>query len=210
MKRILCVLLTLVLLTAALASCGRGDLPDIYRLAEELNATRIVTAVEYTDTDGLVLTGIYNLDTDGVNSIFTFEYDRYVTAEEAILSGKTDRVIRESGVVYNKDGKYSYDGTQWTAAPVPTEIKLNLDPELLTNALISEDGKTLTAEITPENSEAVIGSTLSAVGNIALTAKTNGTYFTELTLTATTIEGATLVMRSSYSRNVVELEFPNS
>ena len=209
MKRILCLILTLALLVTALVSCGGDDLPDIYRLAKELNPTRVVTAVEYKDANGEKLTGLYDLQTDGVNSIFTFEYDRYLTAEEIIALGKPEKTTVESGTVYTKDGKVSYDGAVWTAPAVPTDIQLNLDPELLTNAVISEDGKTLTAEITPENSEAVIGSTLSAVGNITLTAKTNGTYFTELSLSCTTIEGATRLMRTSYSRNVIELEFPN-
>lgn len=208
MKRILCLILALTLVTAALVSCGGDDTPDIYKLAEELSPTRVVTAVEYTDAKGVKLTGLYDLQTNGADSIFTFEYDRYLTAEEAIALGKNDKITRESGAVYMKDGKESYDGKLWTAPSVPTEIKLNLDPELLLNAVISEDGKTLTAEIANENAEAVIGSTLSAVGNISLVAKTNGTYFTELELSCSTIEGATLVMRTSYSRNVIELEFP--
>ncbi|MBQ7363024.1 MAG: hypothetical protein IJW48_01095 [Clostridia bacterium] len=213
MKKILCLILALGLVLstgAALVSCGGEKLPAIYTYAEELDPTRTVTSVEYTDANGIKLVGWYDLQVAGENSIFTYEYDRYRTVEEAVDEGVADRIKTVSGTVYCKDGKYSGDGVNWGSSPVATEIKLNLDPDLLSDAVISEDGNTLTAAITPENSEAVLGTSLSAVGNISITATANGTYLTGVVLTCTTIEGATVTVRTSYSRNVIELTFPES
>ena len=214
MKKILCLVLTfgLVLtLGLALVSCG-DELPAIYTQAAELDPTRVVTMVEYKNTDGKTLVGWYDLQVEGENSIFTFKYDRYRTVKEAIAEGTSERIKTVEGTVYCKDGKYTGDGFSWSSAPVSTDIKLNLDPELLKDAVVSEDGNTLTALITPENSEAVIGTTLSAVGDISLTATSNGTFFTGIVLTCTTIEGASLTVRTSYSRNVIDLDplFPES
>ncbi len=213
MKKILCLILAIGLLASvgtALVSCGGDGLEPIYMQAAALDPTKTVTFIEYTDASGNKLEGQYILEVEGEDSIFTYSYDRYRTADEAIAEGTTERVKTVTGTVYCKDGKYSGDGVNWGASPVATEIKLNLDPELLTDAVISEDGNTLTAKIAVENAEAVIGTTLSAVGDISLTATSNGTYFTGLTLTCTTTQDATLTVRTSYSRNVIDLTFPES
>ena len=74
--------------------------------------------------------------------------------------------------------------------------------------MLSEDGNSLTAEITPANATAVLGTDLAAEGNIAITATANGTYLTGITLSCTTKEGATVRIETSYSYNVLELVFP--
>ncbi len=208
MKKILCLVLALALalsVMGALVSCG-DELPEIYKLAQELEPTRTVTSVEYIDKDGKKLEGWYDLQVEGENSVFSFKYDRYRTVEEALEENTKERIKTVEGVVYCRDGKYSGDGFTWSSAPVSTDIKLNLDPSLLIDPVISEDGRTLTATVSSENIEAVAGSTLSAVGDISLVATTNGTYFTGVVLTCTTIQGATLTVRASYSRNAVDLE----
>lgn len=210
MKKILCLILAAVLClgcTVALASC-KEEVTDVFTYAENLAPTRTTTFVTYKAANGDVLEGEYVLEVNGDDAIFTYTYDKYRTAEEAIEDNDSTPIKTVEGKVYRKDGKYSDDGEIWGSSPVATEIKLNLKRELLSNVNLSEDGNTLTAEIAPDKAEEVLGTTLSANGNIAITAVANGTYLTGVVLTCTTAEGATLEIRTSYSYNVLELVFP--
>ncbi len=211
MKKSLCLILVLTLCLGsafALASCKKGK--DIYDIAAELAPTKTVTSVDYTAANGDDLGAWYTLESDGGDSIFTYEYKRYRTSAEAIEDNDPSTIKTISGKLYCKDGKVSEDGVNWTSSPVPTTISLNLAPDKLEGAVISEDGKTLTATITKENAVAVIGTDLAADGALSLTVKSNGTYLTEVVISCTTVEGAAVCVRTSYSYNKLTLEFPEA
>ena len=213
MKKGLCLILALTLCLGsvfALASCKKEK--DIYDIAAELAPTKTVTSVDYTAANGDDLSAWYTLESDGDDSIFTYEYKRYRTPEEAIEDNDTSKIKIIPGKLYCKDGKVSEDGVNWTSSPVPTTISLNLTPDKLDGAVISEDGKTLTVTLTKENAVAVIGTDLSvaADGVLSLTVKSNGTYLTEVVISCTTAEGAAVCVRTSYSYNKLTLEFPEA
>ena len=211
MKKTLSLILVLALglaMTLSLASCKINKKKDIYEQAAELAPTTVTTLVEYTTKSGDKLEGEYVLQSEGEDSIFTYTFDRYRTSAEAIEDGKSDTIKTVSGVIYYQYGEYSMDGEDWNTAPVPANIKLNLVASKLTGAVITADGKTLTATVAPENAASVLGSDLSCDGAISIKVVSNGTYITALTITCTTKEGAELFIRTSYSYNKIELEFP--
>lgn len=210
MKKILCLILTLCMCfgaVAALSSCGEEEVTDLFTYAAKLQPTRTTTFATYK-IGADELSGTYVMEISGNNSIFTYEYDRYRTAEEAVEDNDPSPIKTISGKVYCKDGTYSDDGVIWGSSPVATEIKLKLERELLTNVVLSEDGNSLTAEITPENAKTVLGTDLNADGNIAITATANGTYLTGITVSCTTVQGAAVRIETSYSYNALELVFP--
>lgn len=212
MKKTLSLILVLALCLGcvfAMASCGEEE-RDIYDLAADINPTKTVTFVDYKAANGDELEGEYVLECDGADSIFTYTYDRYRTTEEAIADNSSEPIKTISGVVYCKDGKYSEDGVAWGSSPVATEISFNLAADKLTDAQISEDGKTLTATLTSENAKAVLGTDLSADGTLSIKVTSNGTYITGVEVSCTTALGATVLVRTSYSYNKLTLEFPES
>ena len=213
MKKSLSLILVLTLCIGcvfAMAACGKEEQKSIYDLAAELAPTKTVTFVDYKAANGDELGGEYILECDGDDSIFTYTYDRYRTAEEAIADGVAEPIKTFTGAVYCKDGKYSGDGVNWGSSPVATEIKLNLVADKLTGAVISEDGKTLTATLTAENAVAVLGTDLAAEGELAITVTSNGTYLTGITVLCTTKLGAKVRISTSYSYNKLMLVFPES
>ena len=212
MKKIISLILVCLSVfgcAGALASCTGNNTPEIYSIASSVSATRTVTYVEYTTASGEELNGEYIMDVEGNNSIFTYKYDRYRTTEEALTEGTADRIKHVEGALYYKDGKYSVNGEAWDAAnPVAIEIKLNLDEELLNNTYVSKDGRTLTATLSPENAAKVLGTDLNAEGDISIEVLTNGTYLTSVNVFCNTVSGAEVVIRTSYSYNRIELDFP--
>jgi hypothetical protein len=214
MKKIISMILAISLVLVfglALVSCkDKEEEKTIYDLASELNPTRVVTLAEYTDASGEKLIGEYDMQRNGGDYIFTFSYDRYRTAEEAIAEGIADPIKTVEGAVYCQGGKYSGDAVVWGASPVATEIKLNLKEEYLTSPTVSDDGRVLTASLTKENAVNALGTSLSAAGNIDIKVESNGTYLTNITVTCTTESGAALVIRTSYSYNALTLVFPDA
>lgn len=210
MKRILCLILalTLCLGTAlALTSC-KDEGSDVFALAKELDPTKVVSFVEYTTASGDKLGGEFVMETDEGDAIFTYAYKRYRTTDEMIAEDTAERIKEITGTVYRKDGKYSEDGKTWGSSPVPSELKIDLNRDKLSNVVLSEDGNELTAEITAENIEAILGTKLEIEGNATLIATSNGTYLTGITVSCTTKSGSALVIRTSYSYNEISLVFP--
>jgi hypothetical protein len=85
-----------------------------------------------------------------------------------------------------------------------------MDTTLFKVSTLSKDGRTLTALVTPENAAAVFGTDLATSGDVTLKLISNGTYITGLNVTYSTVEGAMVEINTSYSYNVITLEFPDS
>ena len=216
MKKLICLILALACslgVVVGFTSCGgeKDETPAIFEIAKTSAPTKIITQVDYTDSYGQDLDGYYEMQIEGNNSIFEFEYSRYRTVEEGVAEGNTSRIKTVAGVVYFKDGKTSTDGEKWDSEAVTAvDIKFNLDPALLTDATISDDGTVLTATIAKDKVAEVLGTDLSTGGDVTLEVKTNGTYLTFVTVSCTTISGGSMVVRTSYSYNAITLEFPEA
>ena len=210
MKKTLSLLLALLMLVScvlAMVSCRKSA---IYELAANSAPTVIVTAVDYIDADGTQLIGDYTMSIEGDNSIFEFLYQRYRLPEDGVADDTYEMIKEKKGTIYYKDGAYSTDGDEYEAeAPTAIQLRFNLDKDYLKDVSISEDDTVLTAKISPENAKHVLGTDLKAAGDISITVKTNGVNLTMVFVECVAVNGATVSVRTSYSYNSVNLEFPD-
>lgn len=192
-------------------ACGYSEeVKSIYEIINSCNPTKIVTVIEYVvgGDSSDVLDGEFVTLISGNNMILHYWYKEYSDLTDS-MNGE-DRIKTVSGSVYYRDGLYSTDGKIWSAeAPSDAELVFNLTSEYLLNAVISEDGNSLTAEIAPENAVEVFGSDLSADGNISLSVETNGVNLFRIVASATTHSGAEVTVKTSYTYNEVVLEYPD-
>ena len=227
MKKILSLILVLALSVScvfAFASCKKDEEPTptptptptpaptktIYDLVASAAPTKTVTLTDYVKGDK-TYEGEFVMSVEGNNSIFEFNYERPRTIAEGAEEGTTNPVKTISGVIYFKDGKFSDDGDKWTAEPPSTTLfSFDLKAEYLTGATVSEDGKTLTAEMTPVNAVKVLGTDLKPQGNVKITVKTNGVSLSKVILVYTTADGASVTIDTSYTYNNIVLEFPEA
>ena len=207
-KKIISLLLALSMLfgvALVLGSCNSNeeDGPrDIYAIANESTATSVTTQIDYTTAEGDSLDGWFAMQSEGNNAILTYEFSRLQTVEEAAENG-LGRIVREEGKYYYIDGIYykSGDGEPWIGAPDDTEYKFDLQESKLIDPSVSQDGKLLVATMTPENCVEMFGFDIDAKENLVLTVETNGTNLTRLEISCTTVSGASVYIRSSYSYN---------
>ncbi len=204
MKKIICLLLALTCVFA-FASCNEDENPDkaFFDIVNASEPTRIKTLTAYAVGEDDPLNGTYEtvINDDGV--VFNYSFQRYATIEDAEnpdleIDGN---VVTESGKVYYKDGRYSTDNENWfSEAPdvAASAITLNLSLETLTEYELNDAKTTLTATLSADEAEAVLGVKLSADGDIALSVSTNGTYLTRVSVEYKTAN-ATVTINTSYS-----------
>lgn len=222
MKRILGLILVLALALSSVfvfAACKKDEAEPtntktIYDLVASANPTKTVTLTDYVKGE-TTYEGEFIMSVEGNNSIFEFNYQRPKTIEEGAaeeeIDGKYNPIKEVSGVIYFKDGKFSEDGDKWTAeAPATTLFTFDLKAEYLTGAAITNDGKTLTAEMTAENAIKVLGTDLKPQGTVKLTVESNGVSLTKVVLEYTTVDGASVVINTSYTYNNITLVFPEA
>ena len=218
MKRILGLILVLALALSCVfvfAACKKDEaeptnMKTIYDLVASANPTKTVTLTDYVKGE-TTYEGEFIMSVEGNNSIFEFSYERPRTIEEGAADGTTNPVKTVEGVIYFKDGKFSEDGDKWTAeAPATTLFTFDLKAEYLTGAAITNDGKTLTAEMTAENAIKVLGTDLKPQGTVKLTVESNGVSLTKVVLEYTTVDGASVKIDTSYSYNNITLVFPEA
>ena len=220
MKRIFGLILVLALAVScvfAFASCKKEEATtkSIYDLVASAAPTKTVTLTDFVKGN-VTYQGEFIMSVEGNNSIFEFSYERPRTIPEGATDGEYDDRVPNpvktiEGVIYFKDGKFSEDGDQWTAeAPSTTIFSFDLKAEYLTGATTSDDGNTLTAEMTPENAVKVLGTDLQPQGNVKITVKTNGVSLSKVVLQYVTADGASVTIDTSYTYNNVVLVFPEA
>ena len=218
MKRILGLILVLALALSSVfvfAACKKDEAEPtntktIYDLVASANPTKTVTLTDYVKGE-TTYEGEFIMSVEGNNSIFEFSYERPRTVEEGVTDGTYDPIKTVEGVIYFKDGKFSEDGDKWTAeAPATTLFTFDLKAEYLTGAAITNDGKTLTAEMTAENAIKVLGTDLKPQGTVKLTVESNGVSLIKVVLEYTTVDGASVVINTSYTYNNITLVFPEA
>ncbi len=213
MKKFVIVLLVLSLL--CLNSCGlfnkEDDQPSaveiICETANSSTPTKITTEVNYVTNSGDPLKGYYVTTTDGTNAIFEYYYERLATPAESIASGNSDRIISFEGIINFKDGTYFGDEEEWKpGSGTAFDLKFNMDAEILSDAVVNEDGNILDATVSAEELVSLIGTDLNAIGDATISLTTNGVNLTAVTVSCATANG-TITIRTSYTYNQQEL-FP--
>lgn len=203
MKKIICLILALVC-SFALFSCGEeeGPAPEdtLIEIAGKSEPTKIITRTYYTEkSTKIVYEGVYTTTIDGENFVLDYSYqEKAVVTPDTIFEGS---VATKSGQVQFKDGKYSIDGgeTWFSEAPdsVTLGVTLNVAKANLGTYTVSNDGKTLEAELSADNVKALLGITIPAETAKAVIT-TNGTYLTGITVEYSS-ELADVVIATSYS-----------
>ena len=214
MKKVLCLLLSLVMLFA-LASCKDKNETDLFDIIDQgrVPAT-ITTTVSYSLTDAdneddsISLSGYYKTVTRYNRSIFTFEYERIALPEEANENG----IIREiSGTIYRDGDKVSVDGDNFedVGALPGYGISVNLNKENFGSYTVSEDGKSFTTTLTGADIKKALGVELDTNADGAtIHVASNGIVITGLTVSYKTSGGADIFIATSYTYNPATLDWP--
>jgi hypothetical protein len=194
MKKILCLILALSCIfscTLAFTSCddgkgGESQDPDkaFFDAVADSRASEIKTLTYYTIEGQDPFNGTYETSIKA-NGDFTFKYKftRIATLDDAdnpdvVIEGNRATL---SGTVYYSAGQYSYDQENWfTEAPAVTvnHPKLNLDKEKLGEYEMNEAKTSLTATLSAEDAQAVLGLEIDATSDVVIKISTNGTYLT--------------------------------
>ena len=217
MKKILALLLA-VCCIFAVASCKDDSSEPAGATAEQVSAianvinssnpTSIVTITEYAYGED-VYKGMFEtkIDKNPEKSVFTFSYARPARVEDASESN----TVTVAGTVYYNKGQVSVnDGDSWVAAGSGyVELDISLEASKLKSYTVSEDGGTLTATATAENAKRILGTTVSAEGDVTIVITTNSVYLYNVRVTYTAKDtGASVVIDTSYDYRVNTLEFP--
>ena len=221
MKKIVCLLLVITCLFAVCAcdngggngtgtgsNQGQGGSEVVKSIPEIISSSKpatVTTQISYQGED--LLSGNYITKTDGTNSVFEYEYQRYATIAEMSDS----RIKTVSGRVYYRDGEVSTtEGEEWVSSDVNqiVEFNLRIDEANFETYELSNGDKTLNGTIKAEKSERVLGSAISAEGDIAIEIITNGVYLYYVNISYTSANGATVSINTSYDYSPVVVEIP--
>ena len=200
MKKIICLLLVLTC-AFALFSCGNEEIKAHIELVNASNPTNITTHTSYVSAEE-TLSGRFVTVIEGDVCTMTYAYERLA---DPVLDGGTERIKEVEGTVFYKDGKYSEDGENWSAASPDknlVNIVFDLSVENLGNCKLSSDKKTLSATLNAEQAQNVLGLELPASEEgISLTVTHNGTYLTYVVISYVSTSGANVMIETSYAYN---------
>lgn len=222
MKKLICLLLAIVCVFSFVACADKenpddstdsstdsvGKLDAINEIISSSLPTTIVTHVKYAYEDE-TFGGNYVTEIDRANnkSQFNFTYERAaIPGEDAGNSYKKS----VTGLVQFKDGEVKrHEGADWqTLGQGYLELELSLSETKLKDIEFSEDGKSLTAKISAENTVRVFGSAISADGDVSLSIETNGEYLYNVSISYTAVDtGAAVTVNTSYEYAPVALDF---
>lgn len=193
-----------------LTSCTR-DAKKFIELVNASEPTKISTVTSINDGERK-LAGKFETVIDGSNFELAYSFQRYTVPGE---NDDPDAFLTtEEGTVYYKDGKYSKDGETWfSEAPdaVTRQVKFAFDAKNLGDYTISKDGKTLTASVTSEQAEAMLGINVEATESVEITIQHDGTYLRSIQVYYTTENAESVSISTSYSYlPVSEYESPEA
>ncbi|MBE6644272.1 MAG: hypothetical protein E7612_02695 [Ruminococcaceae bacterium] len=162
MKKIISLLIALSCVFA-LFSCDESPIDSFAQIVSSSEPTKIITLTSYNDGKNS-LTGRYETQLFGSDFVMDCEYETYQIPSPGLDENEFIKSVPVT--VYYRDGLYSTDGGATWSAQVPSEtamqFELNLASGKLKDYKISTDGKTLTATVSAEDTEAVLGTKLSA------------------------------------------------
>ena len=188
-----------------LGSGNKEPAESISAIIQNSKPATVTTHISYQGAD--LLEGHYVTKTDGTNSVFEYEYQRY----SAIGEMNPERIKTVKGKVYYKDGQVSTtEGESWVSSDVNQIVEFNLrvDEANFETYELSKDGKTVTGTLKTENTERVLGSELKAEGDISIEIITNGHYLYYVNVSYTSANGAAVVINTSYDYTPITVEIP--
>ncbi len=206
MKKIICFILAISCIFC-FASCNEKDVDPNQVFFDTVAASkplRIKTIESYAPDGETPLTGLYETVMSDEGFVFTYSFQRYAVLgdeenDNVVVNGNIATV---AGAVHYKDGRYSEDGVNWGSAAPDNDalrIKLNLDKELLGSYTIDENKTSITATVSAEDAEEILGLKLTkASSDIMISVTTNGTYLNGVVVTYLT-ENATVTISTSYT-----------
>ena len=211
MKRIISLLLALICVFA-FVSCGEETTPidQFINVVNSSAPTKIITQTSYSDSEttfrGRFETTIY---ASGSEFEMSYNYQDYANPETA--ANPDEYIANHKGVVYYRAGLYSTDGVNWTAeSPNVTtmQVKFELSAAILGEFEISKDGKTLTATVTAEQAEKILGVAVSATEDgVEITVTHDGNNLRGVLVSYSTEYASIVTLETSYSYNAVTSPF---
>ncbi len=119
------------------------------------------------------------------DSSYSFDYSYQKANRVSVESIGQPSLIEVSGTILYANGLYSVDGGETWFGEIPDvdalDIKLDINRDYLGKYSMSKDGKTLTARISADNAEKLLGiSEINAEGNVTVRIVSNGTYLWKL------------------------------
>ena len=197
MKKIICLILALTCVIG-LTACTR-DAKKFIELVNASQPTKISTVTSFNDGERK-LSGKFETAINGSDFELTYSYERYTVPGEN--EDPEAFLTTEAGTVYYENGKYSKDGENWfTEVPnaVTKQVKFAFDVKNLGDYTISKDGKTLTASVTSEQAEAMLGINVEATENVEITIQHDGTYLRSIQVYYTTETAKSVSISTAYS-----------
>lgn len=216
MKKILCLLLTLILAVACV-SCGNknkgaedaGSVEAIANTVNSSNPTQVVTKVSLTKDGFGTVTSSYITEKDTASGVEKFEFHTQRYADPETMQSP-EAVNKLDGVIWkNADGSVkSSSGDSWSKDDAVGYVaeKLNIVASVFKDCKFSDDGKDLTATVGASDSERFFGTDIGASGDISVEIDTNGTYLYNVTVSYTTADGAKVIVTTSYDYANIKLD----
>lgn len=196
-KKLVCLLLLLTC-SFALFACDGEDTPpqdtppaetqlpdaEFFEMVKNSDPNMISTVTTTTDKNTKIpYNGKYDtyIEEDGS---YRFEYEYQLALPVSLENiGKPSAVETKNGTILYKDGLYSTDGENWGSAAPETDVlnvKLDLNRDYIGEYKMSKDGKTLTATVSAENAEKILGVKINATKDVVIKISTNGTYLSRI------------------------------
>ena len=211
MKKIISLLLAIICVFT-LFSCGdESPIDGFTKIVSSSEPTKIITLTSYNDGDNL-LTGSYETQFYGADFMMVYNYQSY--AVPAPDANPDEFIANYEGKIYYHEGLYSVDeGATWTTG-TPNEsamqVKFDLGAVELKDFTISKDKKTLTATVSAEEAEKILGvKVASTEDGVKIEVVHDGKNLRQIRVSYST-ENATLVsLETSYSYSEVTSPFAN-
>ncbi len=192
MKKILVMLLALTL-AFSMFSCGGDEQIEAFVAAiEETNPNTLTVTVKQESELG-TLNAVYNtVYAEDGSFVMEYAYDVFnsaaTSATEGVVSTKTGTVTCD------KDGNYSDGGEFKGKNETSTGLTIDLEYKKFENYTISQDGTVLTAEISADISENVLGINLGVDSVLVITRA--GNQVSTVSLVYTTEQGKVTILVS--------------
>ena len=209
MKKITTLLLALTMVFA-LFSCGGGsEIDEFADIFESSEPTMITTYTTLTTSDVTLessqTTIVYGED-------FEIRYENQNLAIPGPGMNEDDYKVTTSGQIFYHNGLYSVDGGEtWsTAMPdVSTEqIKFDISAADIEDYEIAKSGKQLTANLTAEQAEALLGIAIAAdEDGVKLVVEHDGANLRGVNISYTTENGTVVSIVTSYTYDAVVSPF---
>lgn len=218
MKKLLCLLLALVCMTACVSCFDGGDNDDDNGTAATVEAiagiingstpTKITTKVEYIVEGEETIVSSYDTEKDEANGIYVFTFNAKRPAD--VLEVLPTNIKTISGSVrYNADGTVTAStGDSWSKEDAVGYLAemINISTSSFKTYELKSNGEDLTGIVAAKDAKRVFGEDIAAASDITVGIDTNGTYLYTITIEYTAASGATVKVSTSYDYAVINLK----